>query len=122
MTLRNQSARSPITFPLTIASNTFKYLMEDTESPSKKRRSSVDLEAEEMATAPSRKMAKLDGLEEVSQELVAPDTQASPVKKPSRSVREAKKLHKERVRAFATWNKNSATVCLLSAFFRLSTH
>jgi len=65
---------------------------------SKKRRSHLDLSADEMATAPSRKVSKLDATEEVSQELVHAESQVSPLKKPSRSVREAKKLHKERVR------------------------
>lgn len=48
--------------------------------------------------APQRKMSHFEMGEEVTQELIAGSEMVKLTKKPSRGVREAKKLHKERVR------------------------
>jgi hypothetical protein len=68
-------------------------------SLSKKRRSSTDLSVEEEALSPVRKQGRFDQPEEVTRELGHVEEVPIIVKKPSRSVREAKKLHKERVRS-----------------------
>lgn len=64
----------------------------------KKRRPTTDLSVEEEALAPARKVARQELREDGTLELVQPEQPINTVKKPTRSIKEAKKLHKERVR------------------------
>lgn len=65
-------------------------------TPTKKRR--ADKPAEEAEEAPSRKSSKTEP-DEVSQELIASHDSSNHAKRPWRSIKEAKRVHKERVRA-----------------------
>lgn len=73
----------------------------------KKRRPAADLTADEVELAPPNKSPKIDALEDVSHELVPTQYTSSPVKKPTRSIKESKKLHKERVRASISTGKGT---------------
>lgn len=69
---------------------------EASESTRKKRK--ADQPADEVELAPSRKVSKHES-EDASQELIASQESPNHAKRPWRSVKEARKTHKERVRA-----------------------